>query len=176
MFIKLMPLDRWLDWGRVDRKRTLILSYLNSCTEEYLCNQLAESDQSEPLPREGRILKAFWLMRGRQFALLMKCGRWRSRSVGLIEECLNECLHWLSLRFSKLIFPPKLVLSVLPWECILWANEVEEPVFLLHYYRMGYTCMIGVSTQESHSHCLWTEVSGTENSKYSEKNHFAIAS
>lgn len=56
--------------------------------------------------------------------------RKRSRSVGLREESLNEYLHWLSLKFSKLVFPSKLVLPMLLRECVLWRNEIEKPVFL----------------------------------------------
>lgn len=51
-------------------------------------------------------------MRGRQFDSLLDV-KGRSRSIGLKQESLNEYLHWLSLAFSQLLFPSKVILSML---------------------------------------------------------------
>lgn len=44
---------------RLKRRLSLYLCYLNFCTKEYIWDKLAETDQSETLQREGRILRAF---------------------------------------------------------------------------------------------------------------------
>lgn len=53
-----MPLDRGLDWGKVGRKEDfdfILFKFLYKTTWD----KLAETDQSETLQREGRILRAF---------------------------------------------------------------------------------------------------------------------
>lgn len=106
---------------------------------------------------------------------MIGCWVWRKRSVGLREESLDEYLHWLSLKFSKLVFPSKLVLPMLLRECVLWRNEIEKPVFLpaLLWNGVG---RIGVSSKESHFHylCEWRSV-GQIIPNSEQKNHYAFA-
>lgn len=51
-------------------------------------------------------------MRGRQFDSLLGV-KVSNKTIGLKQESLNEYLHWLSLAFSKLIFPSKVILPML---------------------------------------------------------------
>lgn len=53
MFIKQMPLDRWLDWRRVNQKEDLDFIYLKCYTKEYVWYKLAEIDQCETQRRQS---------------------------------------------------------------------------------------------------------------------------